>query len=183
MLLLVASAGFVAYLSIGSLVCRIRGERRKARRRFRRAFLLGLGYMFVLLVVSMTGNQRDLAIGAPQCFGDWCATITRANRDGTRGIVGVSVHNQGTKAHLAPSQPRISVLDLQGRQLALRSATGPALDRALGPGETFTKEYEFDIPSYAQFPVVWLSEGGWVTRFLIDGVNSFLHPKAVTLLQ
>jgi hypothetical protein len=59
----------------------------------------------------------------------------------------------------------------------------PPLARALNPGETFTKEYRFDIPRDMQYPMLLVGEGGWFTRCLIGGGNSFLHPKEVALLQ
>jgi len=183
MLLLVSTAIIVAVLLFRAIQFRVGGLKNRAFRSFRTAVIFGVGYMFALVVVSMTSHPRELSTGDLQCFGDWCVTVTRAQLSNGRGVVKLSLQNQGTRAQLRPEQPVICVLDPKGRRIAPRAESGPPLGRALKPGETVTKEYQFDIPRDMQYPMLWITEGGWITRFLIGGGNSFLHPKQVTLLQ
>jgi hypothetical protein len=182
-LLLFATAGIVAIQLFRAIRFRLHRQRRRAFASFRAAFILTAGYMFVLLVVSMAGHQRELPTGDPQCFGDWCVSVIGTTRDNARALVSVTVRNQGTRRQLQPCRPFICILDLRGRRIAPRSESGPPLEQPLNPGETIFKQYWFDIPHDMQYPMIWIHEGRWVTRFLIGGGNSFLHRKLVTLLQ
>lgn len=120
--------------------------------------------MFALLAGSRTGNQRELSIGRADA-----ARPRFVRKPGEQTAVAA-----GATHHLL-QHPR-------GRRIAPRADSGPLLARALNPGETFTKEYRFDIPRDKQYPMVWITEGGWVTRFLTARGNNFLHRKEVTLL-
>ncbi len=183
MLLLVFTAAAAALLLLRSIRFRLRRQRSRAFSSFRTAVILVSGYMFTLLVVSMASHQRELPVGFSQCFGDWCAVVTRTQVDGTQALVVLSLHNQGNAPQLRPEEPTIRVLDPTGRRIAPRAESGPPFGQTLKPGETVTKEFQFEIPGDMQYPMVWITEGGWVTRFLIGGGNSFLHRKEVTLLQ
>ena len=170
-------------LFIRSIVLRFRRQRRRAFASFRTAVMLPLAYMFALLVVSMTSHQRSLSPGVSKCFGDWCAVVTQALTDGPRGVVDLSLRNQGTRAEIRPEQPIVCLVDPKGRRIAPVDENGPPLTGPLLPGQTVIKEYRFNIPKDMQFPMVWIAEGGWLTRFLIGGENSFLHPREVTPLR
>jgi len=182
-LVLLATVAAVAINLVRSILFRLRKKRRRAFTAFRSASVLALIYMFVLIVVSMTSTQRVLSTGVPKCFGDWCVTVTQAVRDRSRGVVELSLRNQGNRAGLRPDRPAIWLSDPKGRRVAPAAETGPPLGGPLRPDQTVEKEYQFDIPKNMQFPMVSITEGGWLTRFLIGDENSFLHPQAVTPLE
>ena len=184
MLLLAATAATTAGLLVRGLVLRLRGKRRLAMTRLRSAVALAGAYMFALLTVSMTTEQRDLNINMAQCFGDWCGTLTRADRIGNQATARITIQNQGHTPRLRPDHPQLRLSDVTGQILPSASESGPPLNQPLEPGESFVKEYVFDVPGWANAPLlVWVTEGGWITRWLIGGRNSFLHRKTVTPVQ
>jgi hypothetical protein len=155
-------------------------------------------YAAVLLVVSLTGETRVIALGTDKCFDDWCATVTGArsipNSKGFSGtkVVAVTlrVSNRARQAAFRPSQPRVSLV-LPGEVVITPSTDGQReFEKQAGPqddlgkrlvaGESFQTSLVFDVPAATREVSVVLLEGpAVVTTFLVGDENSFFHKKIV----
>jgi hypothetical protein len=88
---------------------------------------------------------------------------------------------------LYPNPRRAAVYDAAGhsyevseearRALASEGGAGMPLDTPLRPGESYTTELVFDLPSDASAPVLLLNESSPETRLIIGHENSPLHKK------
>jgi len=78
------------------------------------------------------------------------------------------VDDQGRKYFPSPAAQSI----LEGLQSA-----GHPLNAPLRPGESYTTTFAFDLPLDARNPTLLISEGEWLTHFVIGHENSPLHRK------
>jgi hypothetical protein len=94
---------------------------------------------------------------------------------------------------LWPNSRVVTVSDEQGnsydvstegqRALAACEGSGTPLHTALRPGESYTTELVFDLPSDVSKPVLLMLEGWFVTHFIIGHENSFWHGKTKFRLE
>jgi hypothetical protein len=94
---------------------------------------------------------------------------------------------------LTPNSRILTVLDGEGNayeqsvegQRALDAALGGGvpLDTPLRPGQSYTTEVVFDLPTDVKNPELLMREGDFVTRFIIGHENSFLHKKTKFRLE
>jgi len=63
------------------------------------------------------------------------------------------------------------------RALAAAQSSGSALTTPLRPGESYTTDIAFDLPSDAKTSTLLINEGEWVTHFVVGHENSPLHKK------
>ena len=123
-LLLLGLVGWTAIGVVGVGVLLARGEQQRVRRGV--AWIVGvwIGYLAVLIVVSLGQRQRVVAMREPQCFDDMCFAVTRVEevpgfliRDGRRLVrVSVQVTNRGRSFSNAgriarPDQARMSATE------------------------------------------------------------------------
>jgi hypothetical protein len=88
---------------------------------------------------------------------------------------------------LTPNSRILTVLDGEGnsyerspegqRALEASSGGGTPLDTPLRPGQSYTTELVFDLPTDVKNPELLMREGDFLTRFIIGHENSFLHKK------
>jgi hypothetical protein len=88
---------------------------------------------------------------------------------------------------LYPNPRSVAVYDEQGhaykpseegrRALAATDGAGMSLDTPLRPGESYTTELVFDLPTDARSPILLINESDLPTRFIIGHENSLLHKK------
>src|SRR5947209_15123935 len=78
MLSVIAAAVRILYLLI-------RRRFRPAQKTSIRLLLFVAAYMLVLLGFSLAEPQRQIAMGVPQCFDDWCVTVENAARQAAIG--------------------------------------------------------------------------------------------------
>jgi hypothetical protein len=64
------------------------------------------------------------------------------------------------------------------RALAAGQGSGTALTTPLRPGESYTTDVVFDLPSDAKASSLLINEGEWVTHLFIGHENSPLHKQA-----
>src|SRR5579871_1801089 len=61
-------------------VAAVRGQLPRAANILRRLAIAAAAYFFVVLVVALAAVPPVHNIGDPQCFDDWCITVTDARR-------------------------------------------------------------------------------------------------------
>jgi len=106
---------------------------------------------------------------------------------GTRYIVTVKVRFD--EATISPRRPKDAALSPNSRFVALVDAAGnlypgstEGLKRRLIPGESYTTDIAFDVPTAAQRVRLILRNDDFETHFIIGHENSFLHGKTTFAL-
>ncbi len=96
-------------------------------------------------------------------------------------------------APLTPNPRTVTVVDESGReygpspdgQKALEQAQGKSIPftHRLRPGESYTTDVVFDLPSNIRSPRLFITTADWPTRFLIGHENSPFHKKIMFQLE
>src|SRR5947199_4497172 len=124
MLSVIVAAVRILYLSI-------RQRFRPARKTAIRLLLFVAAYMLVLVGFSIAEPQRQIAIGVPQCFDDWCITVENASRQAAIGelrargnfyVVTVRVSSRAKGRPQRETDVRVYLVDAQGRRFDVSSA-------------------------------------------------------------
>ncbi|MDT7806695.1 MAG: hypothetical protein QOJ70_508 [Acidobacteriota bacterium] len=137
------------------------------------------------LAYSVAGVRRakTLGTGAEQATarGEFVVVTLRTRFDET------TISERRGNGQLYPNPRRAIVYDAQGRgyepmeegrrALSSEGGTGMSLDTPLRPGESYTTELVFDLPTEARDPVLLLNESSPETHFIIGHENSPLHKK------
>jgi hypothetical protein len=137
------------------------------------------------LAYSVAGVRRakSLGEGAAQATarGEFLVVTLKTRFDET------TISERRGEGELQPNPRRVTVYDADGRAyapseegrhaLAATGAAGVPLETPLHPGESYTTEVVFDLPSDARDPRLLVNESDLPTRFIIGHENSPLHKK------
>jgi hypothetical protein len=164
--------------------------------------LAGLAlYVLLFLFASFTSHTRELAVGEEKhiCEVDChlayavtgVQTVKQWNGKTAQGtFYVVTVRVQFDSNTIASWRPRDIPVYPNGRAVALIDGQGrrypapvDALTRKLIPGESYTTDFVFDLPSDATNPRLMLASGDWPTRLMIAHENAFLHGKVLFRLS
>lgn len=164
--------------------------------------LAGLAlYVLLFLLASFTSRTRELAIGEDKhicevdCHLAYAVAGVRTAKQwngrtaqGTFYVVTVRIRFDSTT--IASWRPRDIPVYPNGRAVALIDGQGrrypapvDALTRKLIPGESYTTDFVFDLPTDATNPRLMLASGDWPTRLMIAHENAFLHGKVLFRLS
>jgi hypothetical protein len=186
----------VVYLSI-------RRRFRPARNTLIRLLLFVAAYMLVLVGFSLAEPQRQIAMGVPQCFDDWCITVEKASRQAAIGatrahgnfcVVTVRVSSRAKARPQRETDVRVYLIDAQGRrfdvspagqrQLEQQGQAGMPITSPAAPGGSFESRLAFDVPADArQLSLVKTSWAWFPFRLIIGDPQSWLHRPTVVPLQ
>jgi hypothetical protein len=186
--LLIALATIVAILT--ALVFAIRGQRQRALRILGvLAICLGV-YFAVCCFSTMFTPRRELNIGEPQCFDDWCIQL-----DGvTRNPSGSKIHYQ-TVIRVFSTAKRVFqrengvvpyLEDDRGhRYAAVPDSSATPFNILLQPGESVTIARGFELPVGAHVAGFMAAhEGGFpIGWFVIGEGQGLFHKEAITRFQ
>jgi len=78
---------------------------------------------------------------------------------------------------LYPNPRVLTVYDDRGNRYAPQSESGTPLTTPLRPGESYTTDVVFNLPSGARPARLLLNEADWITRVVIGHENSPFHKK------
>lgn len=133
------------------------------------------------LAYSVIGERREKSLGDATAKGVFLIVTVRTRFD--EKTIG---SNRGNNL-LYPNPRSVSVYDEQGRTyppseegarpLVSTGVASTPLETPLRPGESYTTDLVFDIPSDARSPVLLINESDLPTRFIIGHENSPLHKK------
>ena len=125
--------------------------------------LLGGILVFVAAVVGVIVLEQESgpaqeAGSNEHCFGEWCIAPESTTIDLQAVTVRVRVRSDAKQASQKPDHPQAWVSDAMGRQ-----SGGPqhALDRQLGPGDSYMATLIFSTSKPGTCPKLLVSEGGW----------------------
>ena len=146
----------------------------------------GVGYLVVLLGLSLASKDMVLEAGHMKYFCELdchqAYTVQGVAREANKAVVSVRAwFDADTTSPKRGDSPltfddrRIEMVDSQGR----RYAPAPVdLRRALRPGESFTVDLAFPVPSDARDLRLLITEPEqFPTQFLLGHENSLLHKK------
>ena len=152
----------------------------------------GVGlYGGLLLLAALMSTDRVLGLGDEKhiCEVDChlAYSVAGVAIRGTRYMVTVKVRfDEATissyrgMSPLTPNGRYVAVVDGRGRRY---EAPSDGLGRQLVPGESYTTDLIFDLPSDAHDLRLMLASGDIETPFLIGHENSFFHGKTTFRLQ
>jgi hypothetical protein len=175
-------------------------RRKFTRKDIRLLSIIILTYTVIWLVFKFTVNYRPVPFGTDICFDDWCATVTSFEKTDSLGgeiqkaspvgqyiILHIRMSNHARGIAQKPSEPRVSVIDDNGKSLqysvdgqhALERLTGlqARVDARLELHQSRETELVFDVPSEATDLKAIIEEGPFITRLI------FPSDKEVFLLR
>ena len=76
---------------------------------------------------------------------------------------------------LFPNGRLFTLIDDRGNRYVPTAQAGTPVTKPLRPGETYTTDLAFDLPTSAKPAVLLLNESAWETHLLIGHENSLLH--------
>ncbi len=79
---------------------------------------------------------------------------------------------------LYPNNRVLTLIDERGHRYQPVSQSGTPLTNPLRPGESYTTDIVFDVPSEVKHATLLMNESDWITRLVIGHENSPLHKKA-----
>ena len=79
---------------------------------------------------------------------------------------------------LYPNSRALTLIDERGNRYEPVSQSGTPLTNPLRPGESYTTDIVFDVPSEMKHARLLMNESDWITRLVIGHENSPLHKKA-----
>jgi len=180
------------------------------RRRFRpagkasiRLLLFVAVYMFVLLGFSIAEPQKEVPIGTPQCFDDWCIAVQQVTRqdaigasraNGTFWIATVSVSSRAKGRPQRETDVRVYLTDDGGRQFDVSPAGQRALEQQglagmpptsfVPAGGSIESRLAFDVPRDVRHLSLVKASWGWFPfRLIIGDPQSWLHRPTVVPLD
>src|SRR5207244_11295852 len=71
----------------------------------------------------------------------------------------------------------LTLVDERGNRYAAVAQSGMPLTAPLRPGEAYTTEVAFDLPSDTKNATLLINESDWITHLVIGHENSPLHKK------
>jgi hypothetical protein len=180
-------------VTIGTLitatVVAARGQGRRALRILRR-LAYGAGVYFVaVLVVALVTPQRVFRVGEPQCFDDWCLTVTGATHNPAGASVSwtltLRVSSRARRMSQSEKGAAIYLTDSRHRRFdPVPGASTGALEARVGPGESVEAAQTFTLPlDAAGVSAVFTHANGFPIGLLIIGENELFRPGAIVRLE
>jgi len=147
-------------------------------------------YFAICCATTLFTPRRELAIGQPQCFDDWCVELDGAIKLPvgviTRYQLSIRIFSQAKR--ISQRENGIAFYleeDLGHRYAAISNPSDIRSNSLLQPGESVTLTRGFELPSTAHAAgFVATHEGGFpIGWFVIGEGQSLFHKEAITRLQ
>ena len=184
-LLFLATVATLATAAVAAL----RGQRPRALRILQRLAIGAAFYFAIVLIVAFAAVPPIHRIGEPQCFDDWCITVTAAKQtdegNSRSWTVVLRISSRAKRVQQGERGAAVHLLDSQGRKFypVTASALVP-LDVQVGPGESVDATRRFDVPADASgVRLVFGHEGVFPIGAFIIGENQLFHDATVIALQ
>jgi hypothetical protein len=167
----------------------LRGEHPRAWRILRRLGIAAAAYFAVVLIVAAAAIPRIHQIGEPQCFDDWCITVTDAKRvsalTSQNWTVELRISSRAKRVRQRERGAAAHLVDSQGRKFyPIPDAAAVPLDVQVGPGESADATRRFALPADAtNVRLVFNHESGFPIWDFIIGENQLFHDATVIALD
>jgi hypothetical protein len=169
-------------------VAALRGRRPQALRILRRLAVGAAFYFAIVLIVAFAAVPPVHRVGEPQCFDDWCITVTDAKRTDTASAqswrVALRISSRAKRGAQGENGAAVHLVDSNGRTYRPDSSViAVPLDGKVSPGESFDAERRFELPPDATgVKLVYNHESGFPIWAFIIGENQFFHDATVIAL-
>jgi hypothetical protein len=151
-------------------------------------------YGCAVLIFSLTSHSKLLARGEEKHFCELdchlaysIANVTQspvANSQASSAVVTIKTRFDETtiassrgNALLYPNSRSLTLSDDQDNSYSPVSVAGTSLATPLRPGESYTTDVTFNLPSGVKAQKLLIHEADWITRIVIGHENSPLHKK------
>jgi len=180
-------AAVVALLAAG--VYALRGKFRRALPLLKQ---LGIGaaiYFCVVIGVSLLSSRRTFAIGADQCFDDWCVRVENYRMIPGNGskdyVVNLRVSSRAKRISQREKNLAVYLTDESGERYdPVKERSAGDFSVLLGPGESAAVSRSFVIPAATKHVgVVIAHEGGFPIGWLIIGYDTWFGKPPVAWLE
>lgn len=190
-LLFYAVAGWLALGTFGTVVSLVRGRRAEALRHGAWVAMVAGAYLLILIGVFQFQQQKSVALGQDQCFGQICVLVTGVEE--TPGLIAGSpdrvvrlqivVANRGSAAD-EDSSLTAYLVDARGRKWeALPGVSGNRLGLRIPGATQILSQPMFQVANDATGLRLILTHGGWhMKRFLLGDPESLGHRPTVVEL-
>jgi len=192
----ILAAGRIVYLSI-------RRRFHAAGKTLLRLLIFVSAYMLVLVGFSLVEPRKEVPVGVPRCFDDWCITVEQAaplaaigttQADGTFYVVTLRVSSRARGRTQREPDVDVYLIDDLGHRFDISPAGQQALARAglagepvtsfVDPGKSFESRMAFDVPRDARhLGLVKASHGWFPVRLIIGDAGSWLHRSTVVPIR
>ena len=194
--------GFILFVGLILLIhALIVRKGRRAKIFLPMILMIGFAYFAVMLIFSLLSHDKLLARGEEKHFCELdchlAYSITKTQQAKTIGdttnqstaqrlftIVTIqtrfdetTIGPQRGNGLLYPNSRALTLVDERGNRYAPVAQSGMPLTTPLRPGETYTTEIAFDLPSDTKNATLLLNESDWITHLVIGHENSPLHKK------
>jgi hypothetical protein len=174
---------------VTAAVAALRDRRPQALRILRRLAIGAALYFSIVLIVAFAAAPPVHRVGEPQCFDDWCITVTDAKRTDTASVqswrVALRISSRAMRVVQRENGAAVHLVDSKGRTYRPDpSEIAVPLDGKVGPGESFNAERRFELPPDATgVRLVYNHEGGFPIGAFIIGENQLFHDTTVIGLE
>jgi hypothetical protein len=155
------------------------------RRKPVRRTILSIGviigvYGLIWTIFKLTEKLVPSPLGSQVCFDDWCATVTKADKqaagDSTLIILHIEMFNNARGIAQKPSEPRVHILDSRGhawpyseieqREYEKRNGIQPGIGHRLELHQSMETVLVFTVPKNASDLKAIIEEGPWITNLI-----------------
>lgn len=174
---------------VTAAVAALRGQRPRAGRIVRRLAVGAAFYFAIVLIVAFAAVPPVHRVGEPQCFDDWCITVTGAKRVAApasqQWTVELRISSRALGVVQRENDAAVHLVDANGRTYHPDPAElAVPLDGTVGPGGSFDAERIFKLPPEATgVKLVFNHEGGFPIGAFIIGENQLFHDATVIALE
>jgi|SRR5690348_266381 len=188
LLFLALSLATVATL-LAAGVYALRGKFRRALQLLKRLGIGAAAYFCVVIAVSLALPRKTFAVGADQCFDDWCIRVQGyeaiPEKGNTAYTVNLRVSSRAKRVSQREKNLSVYLTDDQGTRYDAEAdkSTGQ-FDVLLGPGESAAASRSFLVPANAKHVGVAIAhEGGFPIGWFIIGYDTWFRKAAVVWLK
>jgi len=178
--LLLVVVSFITFVTAG--IFAIGGRSTRAGRILQRWTVAAAAYFAIVIVVSALRTTREYALAEPQCFDDWCITVTGADRKPVASALEIDVNlrltNRARRVPMGERGTAAYLTDAEGHRYdPLADAAALPFDTVIQPGQSVMTFRRFEVPAAAHdlaliyahekgFPISWfiIAEGGWFSH-------------------
>lgn len=198
----------VCMCSVWAVVALLVRQWRRALRLVFVALVWLTAYIAVMIAVSLLSPQRTLARGQELCFDDICLSVVQARVVDSLGmppkrsgpvrywLVTVRMRSAARGATQRNGALDVRLVDSNGQsyqpstvgQRALSAEDRSAFARGLpwvqqlAPDQTAQREIVFQLPSSVTAPMAEITEGAWISAWVVGDQNSLFAKKVHFLL-
>lgn len=201
-LLLVVVFFILLGLVLAGLVALFRRRAGQAKRQFLHAGVFLAVYVAAVGAAGLMSSRRWIALGADQCFDDWCAAVETvqhatelggAKAGGEFWIVGLRLSNHGRGRAQAALDAHVTLESPDAREFAPSPAGQRAWEFVHGEsiplsvritaGDTVRTTRVFDVPAGLDDLGLRVIHGEFPGRIILGDSNSLFHKHTLVRLE